>query len=310
MRCWPGASSSTNRTVAAALAGDRARHQPPRAPRAGRTPARRRARRPPARRPGIEVESRWTRPRHGRCPGHSPERRGDDLDDARHGPGRGAAAVRRVRRVFSAAPGSTVVLARIVRRCRRAQARAGASTSQRNKRPIATMPAAGEIRPAATPGPWSSAERIAQRPGGGRPGPWAGRRDGGAGLRGGVRRRTVRHAVRLARPRAMPRTPKTRGASAAIALLDADARGVTFCGGRQHRRPPDLGPRRPLVPVPGVYGTPSGFRWRSLSDVNEAWPDPALIVMHSDGVAVGRGGDLRKAPRGCSSAILPSSRPG
>ena len=83
----------------------------------------------------------------------------------------------------------------------------------------------------------------------------------------------------------------TRGASAAIAVLDVDARGVTFCGAGNiaGRLTSGVGDRSLLC----QHGT-LGLQVGRLQDVAVDWPDHALLVMHSDGL-VGRW-DLRKTP--------------
>ncbi len=83
----------------------------------------------------------------------------------------------------------------------------------------------------------------------------------------------------------------TRGAAAAIAHLDADARAVTFCGAGNivTRLTSGLGDRSFLC----QHGT-LGLQARLLLDVSAPWPDHALLVMHSDGL--GGRWDLRRTP--------------
>ena len=203
-------------------------------------------------------------------------------------PGTGLGAVRRLSdefAAFSAAPGGTVVLARIAPR------RIGAprpAIGRFNHGAIA-VPAAGETR-------CGDAWAIVRR---------------GAlasvlvvdGLGHGPEAETAALAcveafgvapfdppsTTLARADADMR--KTRGASAAIAHLDADARSVTFCGAGNiaGRLTSGVGDRSFLCQN-GTLGLQPG----SLNDVIEAWPDHALFVMHSDGLP-GRW-DLRKVP--------------
>ena len=83
----------------------------------------------------------------------------------------------------------------------------------------------------------------------------------------------------------------TRGASAAIVRLDADAREVVFCGAGNiaARLTSGVGDRSFLCQS-GTLGLQVG----RLQDVSVAWPDHALLVMHSDGLS-GRW-DLRDTP--------------
>ena len=213
-------------------------------------------------------------------------------------PGTGLGAVRRLSdefAAFSAAPGGTVVLARIAPR------RIGAQTPAigRFSHGAVAVPAAGETR-------GGDAWAIVQR-------------EGVAsvlvvdGLGHGPEAETAALACRaafgaapfdvpsatLARADAGMRT--TRGASAAIAHLDADARKVTFCGAGNiaGRLTSGVGDRSFLC----QHGT-LGLQVGRLQDVVEAWPDHALFVMHSDGVP-GRW-DLRKTPGllQCDPAII------
>ena len=224
--------------------------------------------------------------------------RGPGMDDVEHclrdgvttstTPGTGLGAVRRLSNefaAFSAAPGGTVVLARIAPR------RIGAPRPAigRFSHGAVSVPAAGETR-------CGDAWALVQR-------------EGLAsvlvvdGLGHGPEAETAALAcveafglgpfdppsATLARADAGMR--KTRGASAAIARLDADARSVTFCGAGNiaARLTSGVGDRSFLC----QNGT-LGLQLPSLEDVTEAWPDHALCVVHSDGVP-GRW-DLRKVP--------------
>ena len=213
-------------------------------------------------------------------------------------PGTGLGAVRRLSdefAAFSAAPGGTVVLARIAPR----RIDAPLPSASRFSHGAVAVPAVGETR-------CGDAWAIVQR---------------GAlasvlvvdGLGHGPEAETAALAcveafgiapfdppsATLARADAGMRA--TRGASAAIAHLDADARSVTFCGAGNiaGRLTSGVGDRSFLCQS-GTLGLQLG----SLSDVVEAWPDHALFVMHSDGVP-GRW-DLRKAPGllQCDPAII------
>ena len=213
-------------------------------------------------------------------------------------PGTGLGAVRRLSdefAIFSAAPDGTVVLARIAPR------RIGALRPAigRFGHGAVAVPAAGETR-------CGDAWAIVQR-------------EGLAsvlvvdGLGHGPEAETAalacveafdaapfeRPSATLARADAGMRA--TRGASAAIARLDADARSVTFCGAGNiaGRLTSGIGDRSFLC----QHGT-LGLQVGRLQDVVEAWPDHALFVMHSDGVP-GRW-DLRKVPGllQCDPAII------
>jgi anti-sigma regulatory factor (Ser/Thr protein kinase) len=83
----------------------------------------------------------------------------------------------------------------------------------------------------------------------------------------------------------------TRGATAAVAQLDADGRDVTFCGSGNiaARLTSGLGDRSFLC----QHGT-LGVQVMPPQDVNVPWPDHALLVMHSDGLAARW--DLRRTP--------------
>ena len=93
----------------------------------------------------------------------------------------------------------------------------------------------------------------------------------------------------------------TRGASAAVACLDADAREVVFCGvgNIAARLTSGVGDRSFLC----RHGT-LGLQVGRLQDVGVAWPDHALFVMHSDGID--GGWSLRGAPGllQCDPAII------
>ncbi len=213
-------------------------------------------------------------------------------------PGTGLGAVRRLSdefAIFSAAPDGTVVLARIAPR------RIGGPlpATARFSHGAVAVPAAGETR-------CGDAWAIVQR-------------EGLAsvlvvdGLGHGPEAETAalacveafdaapfeRPSATLARADAGMRA--TRGASAAIARLDADARSVTFCGAGNiaGRLTSGIGDRSFLC----QHGT-LGLQVGRLQDVVEAWPDHALFVMHSDGVP-GRW-DLRKVPGllQCDPAII------
>ena len=213
-------------------------------------------------------------------------------------PGTGLGAVRRLSdefAMFSAAPGGTVVLARIAPRRGAEPPRA----IRRFSHGAVSVPAAGETR-------CGDAWAIVQREGlasvlvvdGLGHGPDAETAALACVAAFGVAPFDPPSAT-LARADACMR--KTRGASAAIAILDADARGVTFCGAGNiaSRFTSGLGDRSFLCQN-GTLGLQVG----SLSDVVEAWPDHALFVMHSDGLP-GRW-DLRKAPGllQCDPAII------
>ena len=103
----------------------------------------------------------------------------------------------------------------------------------------------------------------------------------------------------LARAHAGMRT--TRGAAAAVAHLDVDARAVTFCGAGNiaARLTSGLGDRSFLC----QHGT-LGLQVGHLRDVALPWPDHALFVMHSDGI--GARWNLRKTPGllQCDPAII------
>ena len=203
-------------------------------------------------------------------------------------PGTGLGAVRRLSdefAAFSAAPGGTVVLARIAPR--RIGARKPAPL--RFSHGAIAVPAAGEI---CCGDDWALVQR-----------------DGVAsvlvvdGLGHGPDAETAAQACMAAFADAPLEAPcdtlmrahaaarGTRGASAAIARLDAEARSVTFCGAGNiaGRLTSGVGDRSFLC----QHGT-LGLQVGTLLEVCEAWPDHALFVMHSDGLT-GRW-DLRKTP--------------
>ena len=213
-------------------------------------------------------------------------------------PGTGFGAVRRLAdefAAFSSAPGGTVVLARIAQRRGAARKR----LSERYAHGAVSVPAAGETQ-------CGDAWAIVQQ---------AGRASVLVvdGLGHGPDAETAAQAcvaVFGAAPfdapsailaRAHVDMRATRGASAAVARLDADAREVTFCGvgNIAGRLTSGLGDRSFLC----QHGT-LGLQLTPLQDVTVAWPDHALLVMHSDGLA-GRW-DLRKTPGllQCDPAII------
>jgi anti-sigma regulatory factor (Ser/Thr protein kinase) len=202
--------------------------------------------------------------------------------------GTGLGAVRRLSdefAAFSVVPGGTAVLARVFRR--RGVARGG--TVRRFSHGAVSVPAAGETR-------CGDAWAIEQR-------------DGRAsvlvvdGLGHGPEAETAAQACLAAFAGAPFETPcgalarahaaagGTRGASAAIMQLDADARSVTFCGAGNiaARLTSGIGDRSFLC----QHGT-LGLQLAPLKDVSATWPEHALLVMHSDGLT-GRW-DLRKTP--------------
>ena len=203
-------------------------------------------------------------------------------------PGTGFGAVRRLAddfAAFSSAPGGTVVLARVARRRGAARGR----SSERYVHGAVSVPATGETR-------CGDAWAIVQQ---------AGRAcvlvvDG---LGHGPDAETAAQVCVAAFGTAPFEAPSailarahvdmraTRGASAAVARLDADAREVTFCGAGNiaGRLSSGLGDRSFLC----QHGT-LGLRLTPLQDLTAAWPDHALLVMHSDGLT-GRW-DLRKTP--------------
>ena len=202
-------------------------------------------------------------------------------------PGTGLGAVRRLSddfAAFSAAPGGTVVLARIA--ARRAVARE--RQVERFGHGAISVPAAGE-------GQCGDAWAFVQR---------AGRASVLVvdGLGHGPEAETAAQAclalfdapfeapsATLARAHAGMRA--TRGAAAAVAQLDLDARTVTFCGaGNIAARLTSGLEDRSFLCQHGTLGLQVG----RLHDVSVAWPDHALFVMHSDGVATRW--DLRKTP--------------
>ena len=214
--------------------------------------------------------------------------------------GTGLGAVRRLSdefAAFSTAPGGTVVLARIA--SRRAVARARPQPAERFAYGAISVPAVGEIQ---CGDDWA----IVQR-------------DGRAsvlvvdGLGHGPDAETAAQACLqafssapcdapcdvLARAHAQMRA--TRGAAAAVARLDADAREVTFCGAGNiaARLTSGLGDRSFLC----QHGT-LGLQVGRLQDVAVPWPEHALFVMHSDGL--GGRWDLRKTPGllQCDPAII------
>ena len=203
-------------------------------------------------------------------------------------PGTGLGAVRRLSddfAAFSAAPGGTVVLARIAPR--RAVARERAV--ERFSHGAVSVPAAGETQ-------CGDAYAFVQR--GGRASVLV-----VDGLGHGPEAETAAQACQavfeaspfdvpsdiLARAHAGMRA--TRGAAASIAQLDLDSRAVAFCGAGNiaARLTSGLGDRSFLC----QHGT-LGLQVGRLQDVSAVWPDHALLVMHSDGL--GGRWDLRKTP--------------
>ncbi len=214
--------------------------------------------------------------------------------------GTGLGAVRRLSdefAAFSTTPGGTVVLARIA--SRRAVARARSRPVERFAYGAISVPAVGETR---CGDDWA----IVQR-------------DGRAsvlvvdGLGHGPDAETAAQACLQAFSSAPCDAPcdvlalahsrmrATRGAAAAVARLDADAREVTFCGAGNivARLTSGLGDRSFLC----QHGT-LGLQVGRLQDVAVPWPDHALFVMHSDGL--GGRWDLRKTPGllQCDPAII------
>ena len=202
-------------------------------------------------------------------------------------PGIGLGAVRRLSddfAAFSAAPGGTVVLARVAARRGVARQRA----IERFEHGAISVPAAGETR-------CGDAWAFVQH---------AGRASVLVvdGLGHGPEAETAAQACvalfdapfdapsgTLARAHAGMRT--TRGAAAAVAQLDLDARTVTFCGaGNIAARLTSGVEDRSFLCQHGTLGLQIGH----LHDVSVAWPDHALFVMHSDGVATRW--DLRRTP--------------
>ena len=230
---------------------------------------------------------------------------GMDLDDClRDGvtssttPGTGLGAVRRLSdefAAFSATPGGTVVVARIA--SRRAAVRAHAP--ERFAYGAVAVPASGE-------GVCGDDWAIVQR--GGRASVLV--VDGlGHGPDAGAAAQACIEAFAsapfdapsesLARAHAQMRA--TRGAAAAVAHLDADAREVLFCGigNIAARLTSGIGDRSFLC----QHGT-LGLHVGRLQDVTVPWPDHALFVMHSDGL--GGRWDLRKTPGllQCDPAVI------
>jgi anti-sigma regulatory factor (Ser/Thr protein kinase) len=213
-------------------------------------------------------------------------------------PGTGLGAVRRLSddfAAFSAAPGGTVVLARIARR----RAAARERPIERFSHGAVSVAAAGETQ-------CGDAWAIVQR--GGRASVMV-----VDGLGHGPEAEAAARAclavfeaspfdapcATLARAHAGMRA--TRGAAAAVAQLDVDARAATSCGAGNiaARLTSGLDDRSFLC----QHGT-LGLQLGRLQDVSVVWPDHALLVMHSDGL-VGRW-DLRKTPGllQCDPAII------
>jgi anti-sigma regulatory factor (Ser/Thr protein kinase) len=218
-------------------------------------------------------------------------------------PGTGLGAVRRLSdefAAFSAAPGGTVVLARIASRSFAARRPVThGRTAPRFSYGAMSVPAIGETR---CGDDWALVQR-----------------DGLAsvlvvdGLGHGPEAETAAQACLAAFAEAPFEAPSdtlarahagmraTRGAAAAITLLDADARGVTFCGAGNiaARMTSGIGDRSFLC----QHGT-LGLQLTPLQDVSVEWPDHALLVMHSDGLT-GRW-DLRKTPGllQCDPAVI------
>ena len=212
-------------------------------------------------------------------------------------PGTGLGAVRRLSddfAAFSAAPGGTVVLARIAPRRGAARERA----VERFSHGAVSVPAAGETQ-------CGDAWAFVQR--------------GGLasvlvvdGLGHGPEAETAARAClalfdapfdapreTLARAHAGMRV--TRGAAAAVARLDLDARAVTFCGaGNIAARLTSGLEDRSFLCQHGTLGLQVG----RLHDMSVTWPDHALFVMHSDGIATRW--DLRRSPGllQCDPAII------
>ncbi len=213
-------------------------------------------------------------------------------------PGTGLGAVRRLSdefAAFSSTPGGTVVLARIAAR----RGVAGAVSRDRFVYGAIAVPAAGESQ---CGDDWA----IVQR--GGRASVLV--VDGlGHGPDAETAAQACMQAVAsapfdapcesLARAHAHMRA--TRGAAAAVAHLDADAREVLFCGigNIATRLTSGIGDRSFLC----QHGT-LGLHLGRLQDVAAPWPDHALLVMHSDGL--GSRWDLRKTPGllQCDPAVI------
>ena len=212
-------------------------------------------------------------------------------------PGTGLGAVRRLSddfAAFTAAPGGTVVLARVAPR--RAVARERAV--ERFSHGAVSVPAVGEAQ-------CGDACAFVQR--GGRASVLV-----VDGLGHGPEAETAALAClalfdapfdapseTLARAHAAMR--HTRGAAAAVAQLDLDARAVTFCGaGNIAARLTSGLEDRSFLCQHGTLGLQVG----RLHDVSVAWPDHALFVMHSDGLATRW--DLRRIPGllQCDPAII------
>ena len=214
--------------------------------------------------------------------------------------GTGLGAVRRLSddfAAFSTTPGGTVVMARIA--SRRAATRALPHPPARFAHAAVSVPALGESQ---CGDDWAIVER-----------------DGHAsvlvvdGLGHGPDAEVAAQACLeafssapfdapsevLARAHAQMRA--TRGAAAAVAHLDADARAVVFCGAGNiaARLTSGLGDRSFLC----QHGT-LGLQVGPLRDVAMPWPDHALFVMHSDGI--GARWSLRKTPGllQCDPAII------
>jgi anti-sigma regulatory factor (Ser/Thr protein kinase) len=101
--------------------------------------------------------------------------------------------------------------------------------------------------------------------------------------------------------RAHGRMRATRGAAAAVAHLDADAREVVFCGAGNIAARLTSGLRDHSFLC--QHGT-LGLQVARLQDVDMSWPDHALFVMHSDGI--GMRWNLRNTPGllQCDPAII------
>ena len=213
-------------------------------------------------------------------------------------PGTGFGAVRRLAddfAAFSSAPAGTVVLARIARRRGAARDR----VRERFTHGAVSVPAIGETQ-------CGDAWAIVQR-------------DGRAsvlvvdGLGHGPEAELAAQACVAAfevapfdapsaiLARAHLALKSTRGATAAVAHLDADARDVTFCGvgNIAARLTSGIADRSFLC----QHGT-LGLQAVPPQDVNVPWPEHALFVMHSDGLAVRW--DLRETPglMQCDPALI------
>ena len=214
--------------------------------------------------------------------------------------GTGLGAVRRLSdefAAFSMAPGGTVVLARVASRS--AAARVRPRPPERFAHGAVSVPAIGEMQ---CGDDWAIVER-----------------EGRAsvlvvdGLGHGPEAETAAQAcvqAFLSAPcdapcdvlaRAHAHMRATRGAAAAVAHLDADAREVIFCGAGNiaARLTSGLGDRSFLC----QHGT-LGLQVGRFQDVGVPWPDHALFVMHSDGL--GGRWDLRRTPGllQCDPAII------